>query len=1035
MHSKAAMSLENAGIERELEAHAVWVRALARSLVGDSSLADDVAQETWLVALQSAPRQPGRMRSWLAGFARRLAARQGSRERRAQGVNDAQVAAPHDESHANLEQLELHAILVDELRTLREPLRTTLLERYFEGLSAAEIAARSGVPAPTVRWRLQQGLEELRTRLDRRFGARNNWMSALAFALPVKEAATVGGVGIGGGLLMSTLVKLAFGAAALVAAVLIVRPFLRHDVELPSPPALAQAADTSATTSATEPRSELASGEAPRAGSRGPAGTVPSLATDPPLDPARTRVTARVLDERKLPLADAWIEIGTKPVVRATANREGLVVADWEERSSGALELRIGATDRVSLRTQAAYAPGKTTYLGDVLLLPGATVSGHVLGADGTGLAGLEVFAIEASHLAPLATSGDLSMGPEERSASAQTTSGSDGRFELHGVAPGSTRIWARSRTNRWSSSAILELQAPSSVDGVVVTVSSGADIDRELRGIVVDPDEHRLPGINVSINGRGPEHYDTKTDARGEFRVTVSSIGPYSINLRSSGSSSTRAFAPKVVTGVAPGPEPHTYKLLLSRSMRVELFAGGAPCQGGWVQTKASDKGPFVSLSGSHLEGAGENVLVQRLPDSEFKLRVGANGCALQEVGPFTPENAPSSLRVDLVALALVSGRVLAEGKPVANAHVSLGDIVPEGKEGRVGPFLALVLPSWRHNSSLASSVETDADGRFAFSVDERNEYHLFAEAPGYARADVGPLTLDPHRPTSDLAIELDAGGTLAGRVLVADGRSPAGTIVGINRADGAPRTQRVGPDGEFRFEHLTAGAWELARAHSELSDSPGSMLNGGGMPPLGIPKVIRFTPNCTITVGQVTRQDLDLRDDQPCVLQGSIDVDGQPAAGWSVVLEWRVDSYMLWGERSSTTISSAGQFGVVAEDPGGWIVELTSPASVQPGLQLDVVLDLKPGPNPWSPQLRTTRAEVHARGDHAQMLSCRSQPEGFESAEIRFAIHKDETVTLPVVPVGTWEIVEFVAGSAEPRVLATFTAVAGQTTAVELP
>jgi DNA-directed RNA polymerase specialized sigma24 family protein len=44
-------------------------------LVFDPSLAEDVAQETWLAALANAPREGGSLRGWLATIARNLAFR------------------------------------------------------------------------------------------------------------------------------------------------------------------------------------------------------------------------------------------------------------------------------------------------------------------------------------------------------------------------------------------------------------------------------------------------------------------------------------------------------------------------------------------------------------------------------------------------------------------------------------------------------------------------------------------------------------------------------------------------------------------------------------------------------------------------------------------------------------------------------------------------------------------------------------------------------------------------------------------------
>jgi hypothetical protein len=78
-----------------------------------------------------------------------------------------------------VERLELEERLVRELRALSEPLRGTLVLRYHEGLTAAEIARREGVPEGTVRWRVKRGLDELRERMERACGGRDGLVLAL----------------------------------------------------------------------------------------------------------------------------------------------------------------------------------------------------------------------------------------------------------------------------------------------------------------------------------------------------------------------------------------------------------------------------------------------------------------------------------------------------------------------------------------------------------------------------------------------------------------------------------------------------------------------------------------------------------------------------------------------------------------------------------------------------------------------------------------------------------------------------------------
>ena len=89
------------------------------------------------------------------------------RERReAEASGPASLPTPEELS----ERLDSERALVDELAALEEPLRSTVLLRYYEGLDSTEIARRQGIAPGTVRWRLKKGLAELRERLDRRHG-------------------------------------------------------------------------------------------------------------------------------------------------------------------------------------------------------------------------------------------------------------------------------------------------------------------------------------------------------------------------------------------------------------------------------------------------------------------------------------------------------------------------------------------------------------------------------------------------------------------------------------------------------------------------------------------------------------------------------------------------------------------------------------------------------------------------------------------------------------------------------------------------
>ncbi|MHC4933044.1 MAG: sigma-70 family RNA polymerase sigma factor, partial [Planctomycetota bacterium] len=176
--------------------HAGFLRALTRSLLADPNAAEDVVQQTYLTALEHPPRHRRNLRAWLGVLARNLAlrtrrtaVRRARRERRsAQGER----IPPADEIAA---RVELQRKAAEAVLALDEPYRSTIVQRYFDGLSPAEIAQDRGIPVATVKTRLRRAMEQLRSRLDAEHGGNRRAWSALllpaAWSIRPAAAATV----------------------------------------------------------------------------------------------------------------------------------------------------------------------------------------------------------------------------------------------------------------------------------------------------------------------------------------------------------------------------------------------------------------------------------------------------------------------------------------------------------------------------------------------------------------------------------------------------------------------------------------------------------------------------------------------------------------------------------------------------------------------------------------------------------------------------------------------------------------------------
>ena len=152
---------------RSLLSHQSWLRRLARRLVRSPAAADDLVQDTCVTALRVAPPDAD-MRPWLRGVMRHLASHYVRGERRRIAREDSyqritsSIAAPDGILEYGVGRERLRDIV----ESLPEPFRSTVVQRYLEGLSCAEIARAHRVPAGTVRWRQTRALELLRSRLE-----------------------------------------------------------------------------------------------------------------------------------------------------------------------------------------------------------------------------------------------------------------------------------------------------------------------------------------------------------------------------------------------------------------------------------------------------------------------------------------------------------------------------------------------------------------------------------------------------------------------------------------------------------------------------------------------------------------------------------------------------------------------------------------------------------------------------------------------------------------------------------------------------
>src|SRR5262245_50295894 len=164
-----------AAFEELVRRYEAMVMNVCRRRLGDDADADDAFQATFFVLARKARsiRQRDSVGSWLHGVAHRLSrqilSKRSTRLRCEGKMRQTAPRTPTTDDPVHLANMrELGVILDDELRNLPAVCRAALVACHLEGLSTTEAAHRLGVPASTLKSRLQRGREMLRQRLQRR---------------------------------------------------------------------------------------------------------------------------------------------------------------------------------------------------------------------------------------------------------------------------------------------------------------------------------------------------------------------------------------------------------------------------------------------------------------------------------------------------------------------------------------------------------------------------------------------------------------------------------------------------------------------------------------------------------------------------------------------------------------------------------------------------------------------------------------------------------------------------------------------------
>jgi len=146
-------------------AHGGELYGFAMRSLGDSGLAEEAVQETFLRAWRAGDRfdpQLGSLRTWLFAILRNVVIDLGRARAARPTVGDEGV----EPAVEPLDEALLSWQVEEAMRRIGEQHRRVLVETYYRGRPYAEIAEELGVPEGTVKSRVYYGLRALRVALE-----------------------------------------------------------------------------------------------------------------------------------------------------------------------------------------------------------------------------------------------------------------------------------------------------------------------------------------------------------------------------------------------------------------------------------------------------------------------------------------------------------------------------------------------------------------------------------------------------------------------------------------------------------------------------------------------------------------------------------------------------------------------------------------------------------------------------------------------------------------------------------------------------
>ena len=786
-----------------------------RRVLGNAAEAEDVAQDCFVELMSSRVKVETSLAPWLHTMAVRRSLdrlKAGKRRQaREQRYGEALVHPEHDLANA-----EVLALLDEAIEGLPAHLRKPLVERFMGAKTHEAIAAGLGVGESTVRKRIRDGIERLRSTL------RNKGVMAVeAVLLAALEAAIAEAAPMG---LTQRVLKQALAASTVASPAAVVWPQLLASWLFSTPGAVVvgavllaagvgvalmqageapEAAPPEVTHTSVEPqRTEgaVVAAAAPAAaeatGANNEATGVVNSAGTTSAPMGNGTLFGLVLDgETELPVPAAQVRIEYRNWREEMPDRAFVWTANTDEdgkflvravRTFGPLEheqfdylLTVSHEGNVGT-SSARPTDGEAEAYSQILLWPSGRISGRVLDADGG--------AVPDCTLIPLRVKDKPAIGPV--GPAVRTKTNARGEFILSEISQGSWKILAVS---------------PNHALGVVDSVSSGTK-DLEIRlqkggtvqgQVVLKPDGTPLAGFKISPQGikTGWSRW-TETNAEGRFVVPHLADDVYLMGWEDT---------THVVLGQ---PRVEISQSATTADLTVEVAVGAA------IAGRVYDANTNVALPNVCVVSPGAVYKAVTDAEGKYLLRGVPQGTA-EVVRKYIPGYVLGGERERKRVTARLGETTAGVDFALSRGVTVRGTVVDKEREPILG---AAVMLRNRDVMEEVTHAFTSEDGSFEVGAFSPGcNVQLTATANGYSHYLEPSLELG-QEDNNELQIVLGRGGSISGVVVDPTGRPVEGQSLTADGENGLYGfTSRVG--GKFVQSSLPAGVYQIKRNRGDAA------------------------------------------------------------------------------------------------------------------------------------------------------------------------------------------------------------------------